>query len=182
MAIQHLPTPMAKTVFGDEVHFRLKGNLLSYVPIDQLLDEIRNDFQRVASGSRNGLSDATIGPLRGYVASYAMDKNSGTINQGGRIMRGTQISLVGLIVEPLQEPHGEPVEQMFSGSSVLDIELAGRDPGTTTVTVWVYPDSFAAFRKMKEHLYKKGFATAGRPLPMDHPISGSPQGSRSRAQ
>ena len=121
--------------------------------------------------------DATVGPLRGYVASYAMDKNRGTVNRGGSISMATRISLVGLIIQPLQEPHGEPVEQMFSGTSVLDIELAGRDPGTTTVTMWVYPDSFAAFRKIKEHLYAKGFATAGRPLPMNCPITGSPQGS-----
>ena len=182
VAVEHLPTPMAKTVFGDEVHFRLKGNRVSLVPIEKLLSEIRSDFERIANGSRDGLTDAAVGPVRGYVARYAMDKNRGAFHQGGRISMGVRISLVGMIVEPLQEPHGEPIEKMKSGTSVLDVELAGRDPGTTTVTVWVYPDSYAAFRSLKEHLYAKGFATAGRPLPMDQPITGSPQGSRSRAQ
>jgi len=182
VAVEHLPTPMAKTVFGDEVHFRLKHNRLSFVPLNQLLNEIRTDFERVVAGSRDGRSDAAVGPVRGYVARYAMDKSRGTISRGGRIGVATQISLVGMIVEPLQEPHGEPIAQITAGTSVLDIELAGRDPGTTTVTVWVYPDSFAAFRTLKEHLYAKGFATAGRPLPMDYPISGSPHGRRSDAQ
>lgn len=180
--VAHLPTPMAKTVFGDELHFRLKNNRLSIVPIDQLLEEIRRDFERAAQGSRDGRQQAAVGPVRGYVAHYAMDKNRQMINQGGRVGMATRVKLVGMTVEPLDEPHGQSVEKILAGRSQLDVELAGRDPASTTLTVWVYPDSFAAFRKLKEHLYAKGFATAARPLPHDHPITGSPQGSRSRAQ
>lgn len=182
VAVAHLPTPMAKTVFGDELHFRLKDNRLSIVPIDKLLDEIRRDFGRVAGGSREGRQDSAVGPIRGYVAHYAMSKNRQMINRGGRVGMATRVQLVGLTVEPLEEPHGQPIQEVLAGGSQLDVELAGRDPGATTITVWVYPDSFAAFRKLKEHLYAKGFATAARPLPHGHPITGSPQGSRSRAQ
>jgi hypothetical protein len=147
-----------------------------------LLDEIRRDFERVAASTQDGVRDAAVGPIRGYVARYAMDTNRATVSRGGRIGLATRVSLVGMVVEPLEEPCGEPIEKVLGGTSALDVELAGRDPGITTVTVWVYPDSFAAFRKLKEHLYAKGFATAGRPLPMDRPITGSPQGSRSSAQ
>ena len=94
----------------------------------------------------------------------------------------TRIQLVGMSVEPLNEPHGQPIQQVLANRSELDIELAGRNPGTTSITVWVYPDSFAAFRQLKEHLYARGFATAARPLPADHLISGGPDGSRSSAQ
>ena len=74
------------------------------------------------------------------------------------------------------------VDQVLVDGKEIDIELAGRVPGTTTITVWVYPDSFAAFRQLKEHLYAKGYATAARPLPHDKPITGGPGGSRSNAQ
>jgi hypothetical protein len=111
-----------------------------------------------------------------------MDKNRAMVSRGGQLQMATRIELVGMTVEPLEEPHGTPVNQLLSGSSELDIELAGRDPDSTTITVWVYPDSFAAFRRLKEHLYARGFATAARPLPMDHSISGGPQGTRSNAQ
>ena len=94
----------------------------------------------------------------------------------------TRIELVGMTVEPLDEPHGQPIEKVLAGSSSLDVELAGRKPDSTSITVWVYPDSFAAFRHLKEHLYARGFATAARPLPMDRSISGGPQGTRSNAQ
>ncbi len=182
VAVAHLPTPMAKTVFGDELHFRLKGNRLSVVPVERLLDEIRHDFRRAASGSRSGRMDAAVGPVRGYVARYEMAKNREMVSQGGRLAMSTRIQLVGMTIEPLSEPHGQPIQEMAAQSGELDIELAGRDPGSTTITVWVYPDSFAAFRGLKEHLYRKGFATAARPLPMHRAITGGPQGTRARAQ
>jgi len=182
VAVEHLPTPMAKTVFGDELHFRLKDNRLSIVPIEKLLDQIRSDFERVASSSRNGQMEAAVGPVRGYIARYRMDKNRAMVARGGQVQMATRIQLVGMSVEPLNEPHGQPMQQVLANQSELDIELAGRNPGATTITVWVYPDSFAAFRQLKEHLYARGFATAARPLPMDHLISGGPDGSRSSAQ
>jgi hypothetical protein len=182
VAVAHLPTPMARTVFGEEVHFRLKGNRLSVVPIEQLVGEIRQDFARVASGSRVGQLDSAVGPVRGYVARYVMDKTRERMIRGGKMNVGTRIQLVGMLIEPLSEPHGKPIDQVLRNSKELDIELAGRVPGTTTITVWVYPDSFAAFRRLKEHLYAKGYATAARPMPMDRPITGGPSGSRSDAQ
>lgn len=182
VAVQHLPTPMAKTVFGDEIHLRLKGNLVSVVPVDQLVEEIKRDFQRAVSGSREGQLDGAVGPVRGFVARYVMEKSRGLTSRGGSAQMATRIQLVGMTLQPLAEPHGQTIDKVLSGSSELDIELAGRDPGSTTITVWVYPDSFGSFRSLKERLYAKGFATAARPLPMDREISGSPQGSRSDAQ
>ncbi|TWU59344.1 hypothetical protein Poly51_21320 [Rubripirellula tenax] len=182
VAVEHLPTPMAKTVFGDEIHLRLRGNLLSVVPVDRLVDEIKADFERAAMGAREGKLDGAVGPVRGYVARYVIDKSRGLVGTSGRSQMATRIQLVGMTLEPLSEPHGQSIDKVLTGASELDIELAGRDPGNTTITVWVYPDSFGAFRNLKERLYNKGFATAARPLPMDHPISGSPAGSRSSAQ
>ncbi|MFK8111551.1 MAG: hypothetical protein AB8B91_05100 [Rubripirellula sp.] len=182
VAVEHLPTPMAKTVFGDELHFRLKDNRLSLVPIDKLVSEIRRDFARVAPSARQGRLNAAVGPVRGYVARYRMDKGREMVSRGGQVQMSTRIQLVGMTLEPLQEPHGNPIERVLADGGELDIELAGRDPGSTTITVWVYPGSFASFRRLKEHLYERGFATAARPLPAGHPISGGPAGSRSSAQ
>ena len=182
VAVAHLPTPMAKTVFGDEVHFRLKDNRLSVVPIEGLLEQIRGDLMRMATSSRNGQVDAAVGPVQGYVARYAMNKNPELVRRGGKVSMATRVQVVAMIIEPLRSPHGQPIAEVLDGGSLLDVELAGRDAESTTVTVWVYPDSFAAFRKLKEHLYARGFATAARPLPEGHPIMASPNGSRSDAQ
>lgn len=179
--LTHLPTPMAKTVFGDEIYLRLKNNRLSVVPIDPLIESIKGDLRAIAS-SRNRRDAGVAGPIRGYIAHYAMDKQLARVRQGSGVATGVRMTLAGIVFEPVQEPHGQPIDQVMSGGNFLDIELAGRDPGSTTITVWVYPDSFAAFRDLREHLYRRGFATAARPLPEGHPIAGSPNGSRSDAQ
>ncbi|MEM9365663.1 MAG: hypothetical protein AAGD07_06670 [Planctomycetota bacterium] len=179
--LTHLPTPMAKTVFGDEIYLRLKGNQLSVVPVDPLIESIKGNLRAIAN-SRNRRDAGVAGPIRGYIAHYAMDKQLARVRQGGGVATGVRMTLAGIVFEPVEEPHGQPLEQVMSGGNFLDIELAGRDPGSTTITVWVYPDSFAGFRALREHLYQRGFATAARPLPEGQPIAGSPNGSRSSAQ
>ncbi|QDS96185.1 hypothetical protein FF011L_49930 [Roseimaritima multifibrata] len=181
VSLEHLPTPMAKTVFGDEIHFRLKDNRLSVVPLDSLVEAIKRDFTRSING-QDGITNSRVGPIQGYIASYEMERARKTVSQGGRVGMATQIQLVGLTVEPIDEPYGQPMDKILAGQSVLDIELAGRVASQTTITVWVYPDSFASMRKLKELLYERGFPTAARPLPMGQPISGSPNGTRSSAQ
>ena len=56
------------------------------------------------------------------------------------------------------------------------------EPSRTTITIWVYPNSFEQFRQLKAELFKLGYLTAGRPLPEDFPIGGSPDGTRSAAE
>ncbi|KAA5544408.1 hypothetical protein FYK55_08715 [Roseiconus nitratireducens] len=182
VAISHLPTPMAKTVFGTEVHFRLKDNRLSVVPIDQLTEEISLDMRRLASGSREGVMDSAIGPIRGYVARYVLNRSNELVTRGRQISQMARFQVMAASFEPLQEPHGEPIQRVLAGDNWLDVELAGHQPADTTVTVWVYPDSYGAFRKLKEKLYAKGFATAARPLEQGRPIIASAAGSRSSAQ
>ena len=182
VAISHLPTPMAKTVFGTEIHMRLKNNRLSVVPVERLLSEMKRDLSRVANGARDGIMDAAIGPVNGYVARYAVNKSDELVSRGGAVGRMTKLQLQAIIFEPLEEPFGIPVDQVLKDRQWLDIQLAGRDPGSTTLTVWVYPNSYASFRALKEQLYVRGFATAGRPLDADRPIMASPHGTRSAAQ
>ncbi len=183
VAVAHLPTPMAKTVFGEELHFRLKDGRLSVVPIERLVREIERDFKRSAMNGRDGISESSVGPLLGYVANYSVNKSKQIVAQGGQAGTAVRVELVGMTIEPLEEPYGQPIAEVLAGGATqLDIELAGRSPDRTTVTVWVYPDSFAEFRRLKEHLYSRGFATAARPLPMHMPISASPNGSHSQAQ
>jgi len=183
VAVSHLPTPMAKTVFGEEVHFRLKAGLLSVVPIDRLVAEIQRDLQRVAPGGRDGVLDSAVGPVQGFVARYEMEKSREMVSRGGQVATATRVQLTSMVLEPLSEPHGQRLADVLaSNGNLLDVELAGRLPDKTTVTVWVYPDSFGEFRRLKEHLYGRGYATAARPLPMNRPIAGGPQGSKSIAQ
>jgi multidrug efflux pump subunit AcrA (membrane-fusion protein) len=182
VAVSHLPTPMAKTVFGKELHFRLKDNRLSVVPLDALTEEIRNDLRRLAMGSRQGVMDAAIGPIRGYVARYVLNRSNELVSRDNRLAQMARLQVMAASFEPLEEPHGTPINTVLASENWLDVELASTRPEDTTITVWVYPDSFAAFRRLKERLYAKGYATAARPLEQGRPIIASASGSRSAAQ
>ena len=37
-------------------------------------------------------------------------------------------------------------------------------PGRTTITIWVYPDGFEAFRQIRKELYRLNYAIAARPF------------------
>ena len=180
--IQHLPTPMAKAVFHDEIHIRIKDNRISIVPLDRLLDEIETQVQRGGLPFRDGRTTDSAGPHRGYIARYAIDRHSGTLSRGRGARRAVQIQMAGVIVTPLREPFGDDLATAVAPTGALSIELAGRDPARTTLTAWVYPDSFETFNRLKQTLYAAGFTTAARPLDFDMPIGVSPQGSRSQAQ
>ena len=46
IVLKHLPTPLAKTVFGQEVHFRLLDGRLAYVPLNELVDILSAQWQQ----------------------------------------------------------------------------------------------------------------------------------------
>ena len=82
----------------------------------------------------------------------------------------------------LEENLGEDFETAMRDDSLFSQAIRRLDPNDVTISIWVYPDSFGQFSKLKRYLYEKGFLCAGWPLPEDQPISGSPNGFRTAAQ
>ena len=62
--IEHFPTPIAQTVFTEEVHFRLSGGRISYVPLEELVDQMKAQWKVVAEELKNtNQTISTVGPL-----------------------------------------------------------------------------------------------------------------------
>ena len=76
---------------------------------------------------------------------------------------------------------GESIEEALAPGAEFLARIGKLDPDRATVTLWIYPDSFTDFRRVKKELYTRGLATAARPLPKDMPIAGSRDGSKSAA-
>jgi hypothetical protein len=171
IVLEHLPTPMAKTVFGKELHIRLQRGQVTVVPWDQLIQMLKNQLPLAAqrNASRGGIEE-TLGPVGGFMMRYKM-----AAVQGG-------FELDRFEIETTPDNVGEPLENALSSSGRLRLDLASRDPAETVVTVWVYPDSFDQFRVLKAALFDEGFLCAARPLPEGMRIGASPSGSRSSAQ
>lgn len=181
--LEHLPTPMAKTVFGREEHFRLLGGRLVYVPLNALTEQLRPAARQSIERLRDVPSvTETIGPVQGFHMQFTMRRRSVTQeSQYGAVVREIA-ELEKFVLLSMNDDLGEPLGEALKNGSQFR-QLVDTMPGNTTVvTVWTYPDSFGEFRELKAWLYERGFATAARPLPFGQPITGSPNGSRSSAQ
>jgi hypothetical protein len=181
--LEHLPTPMARTVFGTEIHFRLMNHRLAYVPWDEMIErlkaEARNHVQKLKDAPRVELS---LPEVAGFGARYILRRAEVGIETriGTAKHSGVELEQVYLIDT---EPNlGQPVDEAFLAGSEFRSRLASMKPQSTTITIWVYPDSFDDFRALKAELFKLGFLTAARPMPFGEPIAGSPSGSRSSAE
>jgi len=182
--IENLPTPLATTVRGDEMHLRLKGGMVSVVPVDDLVagleEHARSNAWKLAGQSE---LEETLPPVGGYRLRYRIVQRHVVAQSGaGPINQGNVIQLDSWELLPMAEDLGQPVEQALLPGSELLRSLEGKRPAATTITVWTYPDSFGAFRRLKQALFDMGYATAARPLPDGLRIGGSPRGSKSQAQ
>ena len=170
------PTPIGRTVNGEEIHFRLAGDRIAYVPLEELFELAKRNTQRHA-GSIAEMSARieTVGPVQGFALDYVIEAK---IDQArGQIL----IRSREWVVRPADPLVGEPVAEALRSSSRFRGVLGGVKPDTT-ITLWCYPDSFAAYRQIREELHRLGIPTAGRPLPEGAPIGGSTEGSKSVVQ
>lgn len=174
VAVEHLPAPMAQTVTRREIHFRLQRGRIAAVPIERFVEEIKSSMGRYTGAARGPLVGDTIGPLDGFIARFALARR----RTGNQLI----IGLAGMAIEPIDDDVGRPLDEAIRPGGLVDIELAGRDPDRTSVAIWVYPDSYGEFRRVKEHLYAKGYATAAWPLETGDAITAGPTGRKSSAQ
>jgi len=166
VALQHLPTPMAKKVYEDRIVLRLRDDYVSVVPSDLLIKMIAKHVRRSGRPKETDV----VGPIRGYTARYSL------------VLGKTSALFHGAIFQPVSEPIGQPIDKVIAGQSEIESELAGRNPNSTSVMVWVYPDSYRSLRQLKEYLYAKGYATAVRPRETHEPIGISVLGTDSNVQ
>ncbi len=181
--LTHRPTPLAQTVFGREVHFRLKDNRIAYVPIDELVEQFHAEAKHKAWKLRQAPAiTETVGPIRDFRLKYTLKKSSFSVPTPAGSAVQEKVELDHFTLVPVRDDLGQPVDEALQPQSEFRSILATLNPRDVTVTVWVYPESFDAFRNLKENLFQLGFLTASRPMPEGMPIGGSPQGTRSAAQ
>ena len=170
------PTPIGRTVNGDEMHFQLQGGNIAYIPLQELFGMARNRAQR-HTGSLTQLTNhiESVGPNQGFALDYVIETQVDRA-RGQVLVRSRE-----WVVRPQQQALGEPLSVALAEGSAFRRKMARITP-ETTVTLWCYPDSFEAFREIRAELYRLRTPAAGRPLPEGAPIGGSADGSKSVAQ
>lgn len=181
--IEHLPTPMAKTVFGKEIHFQLAGGKITYVPWDELVEKLQDEFRQKMWRLKDVPQiTETIGPIGGFLMRYQLKRTQRTVTTRVGTAVQQHVELDNFVLLPVDETLGEPIADAFLEGSKLHSLMMQNSPENTTLTIWTYPDSFNEFRDLKRELFSRGYLTASRPMPEGVPIGGSPRGKRSAAQ
>ncbi len=172
VTIENYPSPISRAVYGEEAHFQLLGGHVVHVPFKELVRKFQIDARRKVNHSPGtpGI-EAMVGPVGDFNLRYIL-----------RRIGVHRFALDRFTFIPKSDRLGEPVSDALMVQSRFRQVLASYDPNVTTITIWTYPDSFAALRLLKKAIYLLGYSVAARPLPFGKLISGSPDGSRSAAQ
>jgi BMFP domain-containing protein YqiC len=183
--VECVPTPIARTVDGEEIHVRLRHGQLAVVPVDALLDEVRRrggDHLRSSLQHRDEAEDV-FGPIDGFRMRLTIERYTTSL-PGTSLLASPEKSAVLLqgVFLPVSDELGEAVEQALLPDSRFMQSLRGKRAVSPTVTVWVYPDSYSDLRTLKRALWEAGVPMAVRPLSNGQPITFSTAGSKSAAQ
>lgn len=183
--VECVPTPLARTVDGEEIHVRLRHGLLAVVPVDALLDEVRvrgGDHLRSSLQRRDEAEDV-FGPIDGFRMKLSIERFTTSL-PGDTVLSSPQKSSMLLqgVFLPTSDELGEAVEQALLPDSQFMRAVRGKRAASPTVTVWVYPDSYSDLRTLKRALWEASVPLAVRPLANGQPITFSTAGSKSAAQ
>ncbi len=175
--------PVARPADGDEFHFELRRNRVAFIDLERLMEKVKTDAKlriRLADGPRTIASQ--VGPVGPFSLRYEMSREP-TLSVDDLLERGrVSYGLRGWEIVPEFEGRGDTFEASRSPVSDFSRALGRLSPARSTITMWVYPDSFALFRRLRDDLHARGFMVAARPLPEAMTIRGSPSGSLSASQ
>lgn len=184
--IETYPTALSRIVDGPEIHFQLRAGRIALVPVEPLLWAARDDMRRklpdFARHADLSSSASVVGPQGGFRFRYEVERFEEVVRRPEGPARREGIRMVRWTVVPVSSDLGEPVDAALAEDSAFRRALAGHDPAHTTVTVWVYSDSFEPFRAIRKELHRLGYSCAARPLPEGVLISGSIEGTKSAAE
>lgn len=184
----HYRTPVSRPVQADEFFFECKNGRVTFIDIASLVTEIRQEIEQKGKVLRDTWqTEEMTPPVGAFRLRYELERErsltDGVIPGGPPDARSTyRYSVTGWTVEPVGLMRGETLSQALAAGSEFRQITDRIDPQLGVVTFWVYPDSFALYRQLRDHLYERDLVVAGRPLPEGIPISSSRRGTVSRGQ
>jgi len=186
IVLENIPTPISSNAQDDkEVHFRILNGRVAHVPFRFLKTQLETEVMR----RRNELMTqpritGSLGPIDGFRMQYSIIRQDLPMQLAQEAGMRSMIMLERCEMAPVGDDRmlGETLDQALLPNSAFNSTLLGCRQNEYSVTVWVYPDSFREFQKIKNYLYRRGYETAARPMDFGQPISASPGGTKSSNQ
>jgi DNA repair exonuclease SbcCD ATPase subunit len=181
--IHHFPNPIAKTVFSEEVHFQLSNGKLAYVPMDELILRMKSEWKVKAEKLKQASRTVeTVGPIKNFRMQYELVTETFREQTPNGLVEGQAIRFNQFFLLPRAGELGESVDTALAQQSEFREILSRHEPSKTTVSIWVYPDSFPEHNQVKNWLHENGYQMASWPLEEGRKISGGPNGFKTSAQ
>ncbi len=179
--------PVSSVVFADEVHFECQRGRVTYFDLPAFKHEIDGGLESKAAELKTTWKvNATTSPVGPFRLRYVIERERDHMEAMGAARPTNsgqyRYGLSEWTLEPLALLRGETIDAALAPGSRFRSLVDKLDPRVTVVTVWVYPESFAAFRRLRDYLHERDLEVAGRPLPEGAPIAASRSGTASRGQ
>jgi len=174
---------VAKPIDGKEFHFEIRGDRVAFIDLEKLTESVKTDARlRMRLGSRGRPMAGVVGPVGDFSMRYEMGPTVPESMSDLLDPREVSYALRGWEIVPEQDLRGETYETTRQPASVFARAIRRLNPSTATITLWIYPEGFPLYRRLREDLHARGFLVAARPLPDGMAIRGSPSGSLSAGQ
>ncbi len=184
----HYRTPVSRPVYAEELMFECRQGRVTFLDIGSLLADVRKGTEEKANLLRSQwqVNDVTR-PAGAFRLHYTLERERSTVDALGSgstpaTNSNFRYGLTEWLAEPVTPLRGETGEEALSLESEFRQIVDVLDPQQTVVTFWIYADSFALFRQLRDYLYDRDVVVAGRPLPESVPIMSSRHGALSRGQ
>jgi hypothetical protein len=181
-------TPVSRPVRTDELHFECMKGRVAFIDVRAFIDEITVNLKDASKPlDRNWKVEAVTAPIGEFRLRYVIERERGFAERFVESSAPSQKaqfnrSVTAWKVEPVAENRGETVEAALDPRSAFRQIIDGLDAQQTVVTLWVYPDSFAVFRRLRDFLHDRDIEVAARPIPQGAHIGASRDGTASRGQ
>src|SRR5262245_4434057 len=181
-------TPVAQVVQSEELQFECRAGRIAVIDVDALLREVRQGVEARGQQLPNqGEVTGETESVGAFLLRYTVARERGLLEAAvgadtPDAHANFRYGLDGWEAVPVREKRGETVAAALRPESEFRRIIDALDPKQTAVTVWVYPDSFAAYRKLRDYCLGHDLLVAGRPLPDGYPIASSRRGTASRGQ
>jgi hypothetical protein len=178
-------TPVSAPVQTEELMFECQRGRVTLIDHGAMLAEVKREMRSKEESLRKTFQVSELtAPVGAFRLRYVVERERGPLEAPGVAPSDGMFryGVTGWEVLPVQADRGEPLEQALASGSAFRKVIDAIDPQQTAVTFWVYPDSFALYRQLRDYLHEKDVVVAGRPLPEGVPIASSRHGTTSRGQ
>jgi hypothetical protein len=179
-------TPISQPVQAEELLFECRDGRVSFIDVGGMLREVRGLMRDKSEELRSRWeTEGVTEPIGAFRLHYTIEREREGLAIGDTPdgKSNFRYGMTGWVVEPISLKRGEIADAALAPNSEFRRIVDAVDPMTTVVTFWVYPESFTAFRRLRDYLYDRDVVVAGRPLPTGAPImASSKNGTRSRGQ